>query len=534
VKSLTAAHHEYLAGAVRSILPEATLIGAACALFLLAAFAPRRRLAVPVALLGIAAAAAVALLVGVEAFRPVLGLQELDVFRGPVAGTDYRPHTIAPFDPTGAAGFVRWLALAAAGLFVLLSWAETRDDDAGEYLACLLVAAAGVSLAGRANDLVTLFLSLELISIPTYVLLALASRSRPGHEATVKYFLLSVLSSAVLLFGFSYLYGLTGSTNIGAVCATLAAAHREAVNPLALVAIVMVVAGLAFRITAVPFHFYAPDVYEGGPTGVVAQLAVFPKIAGFAALVRVLGMLYPGPLPFDATATLIPLTLWVLAAVTMTFGNLLALLQDNLRRLMAYSGIAHGGYMLVTLVVVSNGVPTAGGLDALLFYLAAYALMTVGVFAMLLHLARGPQPAETVDDLAGLGQTHPASAAVLAVCLLSLIGIPLTAGFAGKFLILVGAFDLSAAAPMQAMTRALAVVTAVNAAVGAVYYLRILNVMYLRTPLREVPAVRGVSLPRAVGVACAVATVVLGVYPKPLGDAARRAVERVAVAPPGP
>ena len=305
---------------------------------------PRRLPAVALALAGVAGAAVAAAL---------LGGQEVASFWRTVEGTQFDPRSVAPFDPTGLAAFVRWLALGSAAVFLLLAWPEMRDDNAADYAACTLVVAAGLSLVGRANDLVSLFLALELVSIPTYVLLYLPVRTRLSQEAAVKYFLLSVLSSAILLFGFSYLYGLTGTTNLGAVVQTLSEAHRQSVSPMALVAAMMVVAGLGFRVTAFPFHWYAPDVYEGGPTGVVAQLSFVPKVAGLVALARVLGLLSPpiDRLPFDSIHTLIPLMLWIVAAATMTFGNVLALLQDNLKRLLAYSGIAHGGYMLLGLVV---------------------------------------------------------------------------------------------------------------------------------------------------------------------------------------
>jgi NADH-quinone oxidoreductase subunit N len=532
VKSLSLVHQEFLTTAYRFVLPETVLLGTACLLFVLAVTVPRRAVAVGVGLLGVLGAAVVAALVGVERFQHVLGWQELPLFWGTVEGTPYFPRALSPFDPTGPAAFVRWLVLASAALFALLAYAETRDDNACEYVACLLVAAAGTSLVGRANDLVTLFLSLEMLSIPTYVLLYLPARSREGQEAAVKYFLLSVLSSAVMLFGFSYLYGLTGTTNLGAIVDTLNDAHKMQVGPMALVAIVLVIAGLGFRLTLVPFHFYAPDVYEGGPTGVIAQLAFVPKVAGFIALARVLGMLYPplDQLPFDANGTLIPMTLWILAAVSMTFGNAFALLQSNLKRMLAYSGIAHAGYMLIGFVVAStlpdvpNGqVPSQIGLDSVLFYLVAYGLMTVGAFAVLVHLAGGDHPVETVDDLAGLAKTHPVAAGALAVCLFSLLGLPLTAGFAGKLLLFVGAFDAPTTGSLRAMARVLAVIAAVNSAVGAVYYLRLIGVMSLRSPLKVAETSRGKAA-LAVALICATATLALGVYPKPLADAARAAI----------
>ena len=236
----------------------------------------------------------------------------------------------------------------------------------------------------------------------------------------MKYFLLSILSSAVLLFGFSYLYGLTGSTNLTAIVGTLTKSNAEQLSPMALIAAVMIVAAIGFRITAVPFHFYAPDVYEGGPAGVVAQLAFLPKVAGFVALARIFGLFAdPLHLPFDA-ATQVPLLLWIIAVVTMTFGNVMALLQDNIRRMMAYSGVAHGGYMLIGLVAASSipdakATPSAGGVEAILVYLVAYGAMTVGAFAVILYLSTTEQPVESIDDLAGLGQSHPMTAASMAI-----------------------------------------------------------------------------------------------------------------------
>jgi NADH-quinone oxidoreductase subunit N len=300
------------------------------------------------------------------------------------------------------------------------------------------------------------------------------------------------------------------------------------VNPMALLAAVMVVAAVGFRVTAVPFHFYAPDVYEGGPAGVVAQLAFFPKVAGFAALVRVFGLVGADArhLPFH-TETQIPLLLWILAILTMTLGNVLALLQDNVRRMLAYSSVAHAGYMLMGVVVASalpdaKEAPGVGGIDALLVYLAAYGMMTVGAFAVILYLSTPERPVESIEDLAGTGQSNPVSAAAMAVFLLSLIGMPLTAGFAGKLMLFVGAFFAPTETPMRHLYQGLAVVAAVNAAIGAYYYLRVLGVMYLRTPLR--PATRSRAVPTLLAaVALAGATVFFGVYPEPIAKAARKA-----------
>src|SRR5262249_10414826 len=265
---------------------------------------------------------------------------------------------------------------------------------------CLLLVVAGTGLTGMANELVVLFLSLELVSIPTYVLLYLARYDLAAQEAALKYFLLSIFSSALLLFGFSYLYGLAGTTNLAALTATLGEATPSALPALALVALVMVVAGLGFRITAVPFHFYAPDVYQGTTTGLAALLSLVPKVVGFVALLRVLGFVHlegllSNPVPEASLAisgpvlnAQLPNPLWILPAVSMTLGNILALLQDDLKRLLAYSSVAHAGYMLMGLAAAAvrhdPESPTASaGIDAVLFYLVAYGGMTVGAFAVL-------------------------------------------------------------------------------------------------------------------------------------------------------
>ncbi len=518
---------EFLTGAVRFVIPEVILLGVACLLFVQAVTLPARWLSVVLGLGGLVAAAVVALVFDLRG-------SEVAAFWEIGAKAD-APRTLASIDPTGAASFVRWLALASGFLFVLMCWRELTWDTAGEYVACVLVLTTGVSLVGRVNDLVSLFLSLEMVSIPTYVLLYLPSRTRESQESAVKYFLLSVLSSGVLLFGFSYLYGVTGSTNLSAIASTLTTAHKTDVNPLVLVGIVMAIAGLGFRIAAVPFHFYAPDVYQGAPTGVVAQLAFVPKVAGFVALAKVLGLLDPFTatgyeIPFDAARTLIPLTLWVLAAVTMTFGNVLALLQNNLKRLFAYSGIAHTGYMLLGLVVASAlpaatdplSPPIQSGIDSVLFYLAAYGLMTVGAFAVLMYLSGGDREAVTVDDLAGLGQSRPFAAALLTLFLISMIGLPLTAGFAGKLQLFLGAFDAVAPSGSKSMYRVLVGVAALNAAIAAVYYLRTIAAMYQRTSLHpeKIPA-RG-YFAMCAALLCAGGTIFFGLYPQPLAKFARQ------------
>ncbi len=509
-----------LKGVFRLAAPEIALVGTACLLFLLGCFTNRRVVGFVISLLGVVLAAVLA--ATVKTHEPPL-------------------LSSSPLNPDHAAAFVRWVAIISAAVLLFVTWPEVSRAYASEYYGCLLIAAAGTSLVGRANDLIVLFLSLELLSIPTYIMLYLPARTRQNQEAAAKYFLLSILSSAILLFGFSYLYGLVGSTNLTVIVEALAQANAQSLSPLAMLAIVMVVGAMCFRVTAVPFHFYAPDVYEAGPAGVIAQLAFLPKLAGFAALARLLGLIGDNPLviPFDAR-TQLPLLLWILAILTMTLGNVLALLQDNVRRMLAYSSVAHAGYMLIGIIVAMSlpdargissplpGVhtisgPNIGGIDALLVYLAAYGMMTIGAFAVILFLSTPERPVESIDDLAGLSRSHPISAASMAIFLFSLIGLPLTAGFAGKLLLFLGAFTApSHTLAMRNLYQVLAVVAAINSAIGAIYYLRVIGVMYLRTALRPLANSRAVPTLMA-SMVLAAATLFFGIYPNPLARAARKA-----------
>jgi NADH-quinone oxidoreductase subunit N len=450
-----------------------------------------------------------------------------------VLGPHREPNTpqavfAAPLYLDRLALLVKAVALVAGGVLVLFSWNEVPDRQAAEYHACLLIIVAGLCLTGAANELVTLFLALELISIPTYVLLYLPRYDNASQEAALKYFMLSIFSSALLLFGFSYLYGLGGTTNLPGLLEAFTNARPEGgieLPAVAPVALVMVVAGLCFRITAVPFHFYAPDVYQGAPTGAVALLAFIPKVAGFVALLRVLG--YVLAVPSGAGRALgeqVPTLFWILAAVTMSLGNVLALLQDNLKRLLAYSSVAHAGYMLIGLTVAPELAKAAaavpGGVDAVLFYLVAYGAMTVGAFAVLAYLSTPQRPVESEDDLAGLSRTHPGVAFLMAIFLFSLIGIPLTAGFNGKLFLFFGAVAVEG--DRAWLFQVLALVGVLNAAVGGWYYLRILAKMYLQTPVRPLEQPRGWPGLAALW-ACALVTLVLGIYPRPLLQVAERA-----------
>jgi NADH-quinone oxidoreductase subunit N len=495
-----------LADLFRHLLPEMVLVVFACVLFLGGLFKADRQLWGGVALGGFVIA--LVLLI----FAPTQqNLSGNAVFAVPLL-----------FD--SLASLTRVLALATGLVFVLLCWNDMPEPQVADHHACLLIIIAGASLVGCSNDLVTLFLSLELISIPTYILLYLPKHDDASQEASLKYFLLSIFSSALMLFGFSYLFGLTGTTNIAGILQVLYGAsfnEREAVAGLAQIAMLTIAAGLGFRITAVPFHFYAPDVFQGASTSGAAFLSYVPKIAGFAAILRVFGFVVPDGVAMPLERALVgiglsdqvPTLFWFLAALTMTIGNILALLQDNLKRLMAYSSIAHAGYMLVAVAsapYLSAADSPISGVAAMLFYLIAYGTMTFGFFAVMLMLHRPKRPVETVDDLAGLAKSHPAVALMVTVLMLSLIGFPLTVGFTGKFFVFFGAVSVQGTTAWLYPT--LAVIGVVNAAIGAWYYLRIITVMYLRSAVKPIETV-GTIPGLAVLILCVVLTLVLSVPP---------------------
>jgi NADH-quinone oxidoreductase subunit N len=433
--------------------------------------------------------------------------------------TGTRPVGTGPFRSDDLVWFARGLSLTLGAVLALVLWNQIDDGHAAEAHACLLTIIAGTSLAAAANDLVGLFLALELVSIPTYVFLYLPRRDRAMREATAKYFLLSIFSSGLVLYGMSWLYGAAGTTNLAGIAEAAAAGRMSPDSGLVRVALALMIAGVGFRITAVPFHFYAPDVFQGVTSSAAAMLSFVPKVVGFIALLRLVpiasGML---GLHDWAPADSVRVLLALLAVVTMFGGNLLALRQSHLHRLLAYSSVAHAGYMLVGLTVGERGT-AVGGTSALLFYLAVYGVMTIGAFALLGGVGTPQRPLQTDSDLAGLSRTHPAAALLLAVCLFSLTGLPPTAGFLGKLNLFLAAWSDG-----TGLGRVLAMTLAVNAAIAAWYYLRLVAVMYLE------PAARTETSPLnapawVAGVCCAAATLVLFALPQPLWNAALRAVE---------
>jgi NADH-quinone oxidoreductase subunit N len=415
---------------------------------------------------------------------------------------------------------LRWFALLVGLVFTLIAARLADENLASEYFGCVMLVAAALMVTASANELVLLFLGLELISIPTYVLLFIGRRDRASGEATMKYFFLSILSSALLLYGFSLLYGLGKTTIIAGNDA--APGIREALsaslegNPLAKLAplaLVLVLAGLGFKLAIAPLQFYAPDVYQGTTSGNAGLLAVAPKIAGIAGLIRLVIVAMPATAEFAWQLALI------LAILTMTIGNVCALWQRNLRRLMAYSSIAHGGYLLIGLAAAAAASSATqgayrGGVTAMLFYVLVYALATMGTFAALAYLGSTRRDVNDVEELGGLARSQPAIAGALAVFMFSLAGLPPLAGFWGKLNLFGSAIELatSSASGLALWFTILAVAGAINAAIAAAYYLRIVAVMYFQ-PAAQPVAVAGGWSAQFAALLCAGLVVAIGAWP---------------------
>jgi len=419
-----------------------------------------------------------------------------------------------PFRPDEFVWFVRGVSLLFGMLLTLVLWDQIDDGHAAEAHACLLAILAGVNFVALSNDLVGIFLGLELVSIPTYILLYLPRRDWMTNEATIKYFLLSIFSSAFVLYGLSWIFGIVGTTNLTAITEKIS--HTPLTTNLGMfrLAIVLIVAGLSFRLAAVPFHFYAPDVFQGVTTSLAAMLSFIPKVVGFTALLRLLPVCFGAAnftdwMPEGATQIL----LTVLAILTMFIGNLLALRQTNLMRLLAYSSIAHAGYMLVGLAVGNSSTGISGAV-ALLFYLSMYGIMTIGLFALLIAAGTFARPLRSVSDLSGLSRSQPALAIMMAVCIFGMSGLPPTGGFLAKLNLFLAAWNQEGPEG-----QILAITLAINAAIAAAYYLRLISAMYFEQSTTVSETSRQPAALIA-GCLCAIATLALFVSPQILWNAA--------------
>jgi NADH-quinone oxidoreductase subunit N len=407
-----------------------------------------------------------------------------------------------------------FLATAGLSLLVAIDYLGQSDLQRGEYYALLLFSTSGMMLMAAATDLIVVFLGLEIMSVALYILVGFNQGRLASAEAAMKYFILGAFASAFFLYGAALIYGATGSTNLGQIGLWLAGSGIPLIpDPLALVGLSLLLVGFAFKVAAVPFQWWTPDVYQGAPTSVTAFMSVGAKGAGFAALIRVLHSGFGG---FGYTADW-AVAVAALATLTMTFGNVAALAQKDVKRMLGYSSIAHAGYILVGVAAANYA-----GVRGVLFYLLAYAFMNVGAFAVACVVERRGAFSTTLADYAGLGQREPFLAAAMAVFMLSLTGVPPLVGFWGKLFVF--------RAAVEAGLSWLAIVGVINSAISAFYYLGVVVQMYMRdaveypgSPLVEEGEGKSVAvnLKAAVGTAVLLAmliTVVLGVWPGPVAD----------------
>ncbi len=481
------------------ILPELIVVGAACLLLVLEPLTPPSRKE----LLAWLSLGALALCIGLTGGQiSVLNLR-VSAFSDLVVVDGY-------------ARFWKLLLYGVTGLTILMSLPYLKAErlQLGEYYGFILLALSGMMVMVSGADLLTIYLGTELMSLSLYVMAGLKRSSPRSLEASAKYFVLGAFSSGLLLYGISLLYGVAGGTKLGAVAAAIGSRGFD--DPLLLIATILLAAGFGFKLAVVPFHMWTPDVYQGAPTSVTAFMAVASKAASFAAFLRVFveGL---GGLKADWSNLFL-----LLCLVTLILGNLVAIVQTNIKRMLAYSSIAHAGYALIGLVAAGRGMGESGGasgLASVMLYLALYAFMTLGAFAVIGMFRKGGLEGEDIEDFAGLAKRQPLAAFLMLVFMVSLAGIPPTAGFIGKFYVFMAAVEAGLAW--------LAVVALIFAAISAYYYMRVVMVMYMREPdpsAGEVPQL--VASPAlTVVLACAVAGVILfGLFPNPLVSLALQSV----------
>ncbi len=479
------------AGDVTAILPLAATWGLAFLVILVDVIVPGRdRLAAGIATLGalvvMGITAAVATQVPQQAFGGAYVLDPLTVLLD-----------------------LLFLSIAVLTLLYAPDYLRPRRLPLAEFSATLLFAISGAMLVSAARDLLVLFLGLELLVLPGYLLAGFAKRDGLSTEGAIKYFLLGSFSSAVFLFGLAYVWGVTGTTKVSGVSSALqAVAAGHPLSPGLAMGLAFLMSGVAFKVAAVPFHYWTPDAYQGSPTPVTGYLSVGPKVAAFALILRLfVGAL--APVKADWVAAVV-----ILAALTMTLGNLVALTQTNVKRMLAYSSIAHTGYILVGLAAYAGAAPgseaEARGLQGILIYAVAYTFMNLGAFAVVAALQRRPGVTSDLQTFAGLGRRAPLAGLLMTLFLISLTGIPPTAGFFAK------AYVILAAIQAGGIVAWLAVLAVLNAAAAAFYYLRVVVSMYMReAPEAAPPVARGFELQAGLAIA-AVATIVIGLFPNGL------------------
>lgn len=407
------------------------------------------------------------------------------------------------------ASFWKLLLYLVSGMTILLSIGYLKEEriDLAEFYGFIMLSLAGMMIMVSGSDLLVIYLGIELMSISLYIMAGFKRFEAKSIESSAKYFILGAFSSGLLLYGISLTFGAAGSTRLVDIASAVTARGLD--DPLVLIAMMLIISGFAFKVAAVPFHMWTPDVYQGAPTTVTAFMAVASKAASFAAFLRVLLEGFGGVKPNWSGLIL------GMCIMTLILGNLVAIVQTNIKRMLAYSSIAHAGYALIGLVVAgwmgTEAGVASGGVSSIMLYLAIYSFMTLGAFAIVAILRRGGLEGEELDDFTGLAKRHKGAAFLMMLFMVSLAGIPPTAGFIGKFYLFMAAIN--------AGLTWLAVVGLVFAAVSAFYYLRVVMVMYMREPSSEQELETRLALSPAATVvlACAVAGVVfLGIYPGPL------------------
>jgi NADH-quinone oxidoreductase subunit N len=406
---------------------------------------------------------------------------------------------------------VVFLLSGVAGIALAYDYLKRMDIERGEFYTLILFSIGGMMSMSMVNDLIMVFLSLEWLSIPLYILAAFARPRLESEEAGLKYFLLGAYSGGFVMYGIALVFGATGTTNLSGIFAAVDALSANL--PMLLVGAALILIGLGFKVSAVPFHMWTPDVYHGSPTPVTGFMSVAAKAGGFAALLRVFIVAFP------AIGEYIMPILWVLAALTMFLGNVVAIAQSNIKRMLAYSSIAHAGYILMALVSFGRPGIAEDAVASALFYLVAYAFTSFGAWAVVIALERRADEGEisnagiTINDYAGLGRKNPVLAAAMTVFMLSFIGVPPTLGFVGKLYLFRTA--------IEADLVGLALIGMLTSLVSAYYYLRIVVVMYMRD---GEPEVYREPLLNLVIAASAVLVVALSLYAAPLFQWASQAV----------
>jgi NADH-quinone oxidoreductase subunit N len=456
-------------------------------------------LAIGTAMLGLGATAAVTIVVGASP--------------GTAFGGSYTVDSLTTFLD------ILFIAIVVMTILFAPDYLLPRSLPVAEFAIVLIFAMCGAMLIAGSADLLLLFLGLELMVLPGYMLAGFHKSDAYSTEGAIKYFLLGSFSSAIFLFGLAFVWGITGTTRVDGVADALGAvvAGTAPLSAGLAMGLAFLTTGVAFKIAAVPFHYWTPDAYQGSPTPITGYLSVGPKIGAFALILR-LFVEALGPLSDIWMPVMI-----VLATLTMTLGNLVAITQDNVKRMLAYSSIAHTGYMLVGLAAYAGG--EIQGLEGLLFYFAAYTFMNLGAFAVVAALQRRTGVTSSLDTFAGLGRREPVLGVLMTLFMLSLIGIPPTAGFFAKAFVILAAVE--AGGPLTV----LAVIAVLNAAVAAFYYLRVVVYMYMRDPTSDAPPLRHGALLWG-GLAAATAlTILLGLFPTAVIEIVTQAAQGIATVP---